>query len=117
MLAGGRASSELQAILRAEGDAGVVRRVEWLGQPSTLLASRQIVWDERSLGARRLRVFRPGVRSALARVARAPAGRMVFAGEHTSIKWQGYMNGAIESGPARGGRNRGPRMAEDGAQH
>jgi monoamine oxidase len=22
----------------------------------------------------------------------------LFAGEHTSIKWQGYMNGAVESG-------------------
>jgi monoamine oxidase len=27
-----------------------------------------------------------------------PAGRIVFAGEHTSDRWQGYMNGAIESG-------------------
>jgi monoamine oxidase len=23
---------------------------------------------------------------------------MVFAGEHTSVQWQGYMNGAVESG-------------------
>jgi monoamine oxidase len=23
---------------------------------------------------------------------------VVFAGEHTSLRWQGYMNGAIESG-------------------
>jgi len=22
----------------------------------------------------------------------------VFAGEHTSVRWQGYMNGAVESG-------------------
>ena len=27
-----------------------------------------------------------------------PAGRIVFAGEHTSIRFQGYMNGAIETG-------------------
>jgi monoamine oxidase len=27
-----------------------------------------------------------------------PHGRMVFAGEHTSGQWQGYMNGAVESG-------------------
>ena len=33
-----------------------------------------------------------------ARGSRAPHGRIVFAGEHTSIKWQGYMNGAIETG-------------------
>jgi monoamine oxidase len=26
------------------------------------------------------------------------AGRIVFGGEHTSQRWQGYMNGAVESG-------------------
>jgi monoamine oxidase len=26
------------------------------------------------------------------------AGRIFFAGEHTSAKWQGYMNGAVASG-------------------
>ena len=76
----------------------MILRIEWLGRPATLLASRAIVWDEDPWVARRLRVFRSGVRSALARLARAPAGRIVFAGEHTSIKWQGYMNGAIETG-------------------
>ena len=49
-------------------------------------------------GARGLRLFRSGFdplwRGWLAR----PAGRIVFAGEHTSIKGQGYMNGAIETG-------------------
>ena len=25
-------------------------------------------------------------------------GRILFAGEHTSRRWQGFMNGAIESG-------------------
>jgi monoamine oxidase len=38
--------------------------------------------------------FDPGLRQWLAR----PAGSILFAGEHTSQHWQGYMNGAIESG-------------------
>jgi len=38
--------------------------------------------------------FDPAWRSLLVR----RAGRIVFAGEHTSERWQGYMNGAIESG-------------------
>jgi monoamine oxidase len=38
--------------------------------------------------------FDPDLRAWLAR----PAGRIFFAGEHTSIRWQGYMNGAVESG-------------------
>ena len=38
--------------------------------------------------------YDPSLRAWLAR----PFGRLFFAGEHTSIKWQGYMNGAVESG-------------------
>jgi monoamine oxidase len=38
--------------------------------------------------------FDPAWRALLSR----RAGRMVFAGEHTSERWQGYMNGAVESG-------------------
>ena len=36
----------------------------------------------------------PAWRAVLAR----RAGRIVFAGEHTSERWQGYMNGAVETG-------------------
>jgi monoamine oxidase len=38
--------------------------------------------------------FDPAWRALLSR----RAGRLVFAGEHTSQRWQGYMNGAVESG-------------------
>jgi monoamine oxidase len=38
--------------------------------------------------------FDPHLREWLAR----PHGRIVFAGEHTSVNWQGSMNGAMESG-------------------
>ena len=38
--------------------------------------------------------FPPSGRDLLAR----PRGRVFFAGEHTAIRWQGYMNGALESG-------------------
>jgi len=45
-----------------------------------------------SIGA--LLVFTLALAPWLAR----PAGRIVFAGEHTSIRFQGYMNGAVETG-------------------
>jgi monoamine oxidase len=97
-LAGGRSSDELQAILASEGDAGAVAQLEWLGRPASLLASRTIVWehDQWSRGgyAYFAPQFDPWLRPWLAR----PAGRVLFAGEHTSQRWQGYMNGAIESG-------------------
>ena len=38
--------------------------------------------------------FDPAWRPLLSR----RAGRMFFAGEHTSTRWQGYMNGAVETG-------------------
>src|SRR6266540_6365561 len=97
-LAGGRASSALQDILAREGDARVIRQIEWLGKPSTLLASRTIVWDDDPWARGGYAYFDPSFdplwRAWLAR----PAGRIVFAGEHTSVKSQGYMNGAIETG-------------------
>ena len=97
-LAGGAASRGIQEILSSEGAPGVVRRIEWLGKPSALLTSRAIVWDDDPWARGGYAYFDPGFdplwRAWLAR----PAGRIVFAGEHTSIKYQGYMNGAVETG-------------------
>jgi monoamine oxidase len=97
-VAGGRASKEMQDILAGEGAAGVVRHIAWLGKPSALLAHRTIVWDDDPWVRGGYAYFDPGFdplwRAWLAR----PSGPIVFAGEHTSIKYQGYMNGAIESG-------------------
>jgi monoamine oxidase len=97
-LAGGRASKELQDLLRREGERGVIEQITWLGRPSTLLASQTVVWDHDPWSHGGYAYFDPSFdplwRDWLAR----PAGRIAFAGEHTSIKWQGYMNGAVESG-------------------
>lgn len=97
-LAGGRASKALQDILHAEGEAGVIARIEWLGKPATLLRSHTVAWDHDPWARGGYAYFDPGFdplwRAWLAR----PAGRILFAGEHTSVKSQGYMNGAIESG-------------------
>ena len=38
--------------------------------------------------------FKPEWRAELSR----SIGRVAFAGDHTSRDWQGYMNGAVESG-------------------
>jgi monoamine oxidase len=97
-LAGGQASKTLQDILHAEGERGVIRHIDWLGRPSRLLASQVVAWDHDPWARGGYAYFDPSFdplwRAWLAR----PAGRIVFAGEHTSIKSQGYMNGAVESG-------------------
>jgi monoamine oxidase len=97
-LAGGRASGELQEILKTEGPDGVVKRIEWLGRPSTLLASHTIVWDQDPWVRGGYAYFDPSFDPLWRAWLGRPAGRIVFAGEHTSIRWQGYMNGAIETG-------------------
>jgi monoamine oxidase len=98
LLAGGGASRDLGAILRSAGMDGLVARLAWLGRPAQVLASRTIVWEDDPWARGGYAYFDPAFdptwREALAR----PAGRVLFAGEHTSLRWQGYMNGAVESG-------------------
>jgi monoamine oxidase len=98
LLAGGRASAALQAIVAAEGIEGVVRRLEWLGRPAPLLEAWAVAWerDPWSLGG--YAYFDPAFDPPLRAWLRRPWRRVVFAGEHTSVESQGYMNGAIESG-------------------
>jgi len=98
LLAGGSASEGLRTLIARRGVGGVVRELAWLGRPARLLADRTVTWehDPWSRGGYAYfdATFDPRARDWLAR----PFGRVLFAGEHTSIKWQGYMDGAIESG-------------------
>lgn len=98
LLAGGRASHELVSLLNAEDTRGIVRRLGWLGRPTACLASHVVRWNDdpwvRGGYAAFDPQFDPSGRDWLARAA----GRVHFAGEHTSIRFQGYMSGAIESG-------------------
>jgi monoamine oxidase len=98
MLAGGRASSELRGLLEEGGPQRVIRRLSWLGEPEDARDFRSITWELDPF-ARCGYVafgtdFRPEWRSEMSRAL----GRITFAGDHTSRKWQGYMNGAVESG-------------------
>jgi monoamine oxidase len=97
-LAGGRASRELQEILTAEGEQGVVRRLDWLGSPSHVVASQRVTWEDDPWSRGGYAYFDSTYDPWLRRWLPRPAGRILFAGEHTSDQWQGYMSGAIESG-------------------
>jgi monoamine oxidase len=98
MLAGGNASSELQEILVEEGMQGVVRRLAWLAKPAALLASHRVTWESDPWARGGYAFFDAGFDPRLRDWLPRPAGRVLFAGEHTSVRWQGYMSGAIESG-------------------
>jgi monoamine oxidase len=98
LLAGGRASGELQRIVAAGGPQAVVDQLRWLGRPAELLASQILVWEDDPWSRGGYAFFGPSFDPALRNWLARPAGRVLFAGEHTSERWQGFMNGAIESG-------------------
>jgi monoamine oxidase len=98
LLAGGRASAEVKTIVNTQGWRARVRRLKWMGTPSRLLHGLTVDWDRDRWSKGGYAVFDPRFDPALRPWLARPAGRIVFAGEHTSTRWQGYMNGAIESG-------------------
>jgi monoamine oxidase len=99
LLAGGGASDATQAIVARHGMHGLAGAIEFLGsRRAELIASRQIVWEQDAHARGGYAFFDPGFDPALRAWLARPFGRLFFAGEHTSIKWQGYMNGAVESG-------------------
>jgi monoamine oxidase len=99
LLAGGGASDATQAIVAKQGPRGLANALDWLGSPrAELIAARQVVWEQDPFARGGYAFFDPAFDPSLRAWLPRPAGRLFFAGEHTSIKWQGYMNGAVESG-------------------
>jgi monoamine oxidase len=98
LLAGGSASEGLQR-LASQGGRALARELAWLGSrehmPRTL---KMVVWEKDPWARGGYAVFTAGYDPQLRAWLSRPHGRIVFAGEHTSIRSQGYMNGAVESG-------------------
>jgi len=99
LLAGGGASDATQVTVEREGIERFASSLEWLGSDGAqLTASRQIVWQSDPFARGGYAFFDPTFDPSLREWLARPAGRLFFAGEHTSYRWQGYMNGAVESG-------------------
>ena len=99
LLGGGRASGTLQEAMRS----ATSRRnaLAWLG-PSVAgqLLGDPIVWERDPWARGGYAVFGPEFEPRWRDPLAHNHGRILFAGEHTSRRWQGFMNGAIESGMA-----------------
>jgi monoamine oxidase len=99
LLAGGGASAETQRMLASEGPSRILRELSWLDLGKVeLTAWTSLSWELEPWSRGGYAFFDthydPAIRYWLAR----PFGRVFFAGEHTSMRWQGYMNGAVETG-------------------
>jgi monoamine oxidase len=99
LLAGGSSSAQLRALVASEGVPGIMRHLHWLGRPATLPRLARVVdWEADPWARGGYVVFGPDFDPLDAPLLRLPFGRVFFAGEHTSENWQGFMNGAVESG-------------------
>jgi monoamine oxidase len=99
LMAGGQASEESQKLVAHKGVEGLVQSLKWLGAGgAVLLHSRLVTWENDPWAQGGYAYFDAGYDPRLRQWLARPYGRLLFAGEHTSIKWQGYMNGAVESG-------------------
>jgi monoamine oxidase len=99
LLAGGSASEETRHLIAGQGIEGLARALDWLGAKRVpLRASRIIDWNEDPWVQGGYAYWDPGYDPGLRDWLSRNHGRIVFAGEHTSVHSQGYMNGAVESG-------------------
>jgi monoamine oxidase len=99
LLAGGGASSLTQSMIEKGGMASLVTSLDWLGAKDVeVMRSHRTVWEADPWVRGGYAYFDPSYDPALRLWLPRPFGRLFFAGEHTSLRWQGYMNGAIESG-------------------
>jgi monoamine oxidase len=98
-LAGASASVGLQALVEADGPDGIAMQLSWLGRPTRArLVGAPVSWEKDPWSRGGYAVFPPEFDPRLRGALAASHGRIVFAGEHTSRRWQGFMNGAVESG-------------------
>ena len=98
LLAGGQASHLTQELVAKQGIAALSASLDWLGAAAPPIASHQTVWEADQWARGGYAYFDARYDSPLRTWLSRPAGRIFFAGEHTSTRWQGYMNGAVESG-------------------
>jgi monoamine oxidase len=97
-LAGGSASGCLRDRAAGGGQA-VLSELCWLGvERAPVTAVHVGDWTADPWARGGYAFLDPGFDPAWRALLARRAGRIVFAGEHTSERWQGYMNGAVESG-------------------
>jgi len=99
LLAGGSASDATKALLAAGGAEALAAQIDFfVTGDARFVASKSVSWEDDPWACGAYAFFDPSCSPSARLLPALPHGRVYFAGEHTSTKWQGYMNGAVESG-------------------
>jgi len=99
LLAGGGASAATRDMLAAEGPSRLIRELSWMNlKRAELQAWTTLGWENEAWSRGGYAFFDPQFPPSLRYWLSRPFDRVFFAGEHTSLRWQGYMNGAVETG-------------------
>jgi monoamine oxidase len=98
-LAGGDASSELADLVAGGTHHDWQRALRWLGiGDAKVIDVAAVTWEKDPYAKGAYAHQSPAFDPALSAWLSKPAGRIAFAGEHTSGDNQGYMEGAVASG-------------------
>jgi monoamine oxidase len=99
LLAGGGASAATRDLLADGGPSRIIAELTWLKLRKTqLIGWSTLSWEHEPWSRGGYAYFDPAFPPALRLALSHPHERVFFAGEHTSLRWQGYMNGAVETG-------------------
>jgi monoamine oxidase len=99
LLAGGNASAAARTILASGGPAAIAKELRWLGGgPREAPDAHAVSWEDDEWAQGGYAYFAPSFDPSARPLLGRAAGRLLFAGAHTSLEYQGYMNGAVESG-------------------
>jgi monoamine oxidase len=98
-LAGGGTSDVLAGLVAGGSQRDWQRSLGWLGiGRARVLDAVAMTWEDNPYVRGSYAHQSPSYDPALVPWLSAPAGRVAFAGEHTSVSGQGYMEGAVMSG-------------------
>ena len=99
LLAGGGASAATRDMLADGGPMRLVAELTWLKlRRAQLIGWSTLSWEREPWSRGGYAYFDPAFPPSLRLAFAHPHDRVYFAGEHTSMRWQGYMNGAVETG-------------------
>lgn len=98
---GGNVAAAVGSTQDQEAAGAVLRDLEPIWRGMTARWNGRVivnVWDRNPWSRGSYAYYPPGYMTTIFGIEPEPEGNCFFAGEHTSLEWQGFLNGAVESG-------------------